>query len=162
MRGQSVLRDAEVLVYFDGVLIAGIVLDDVQDSYPHYLGTIVDGPGLGPLRTFVERFAEADPEFDYCPHHPHEGPYEESDTARYVEALSAIGADCANVDWDDPWLAPWRGADESTLRSYLRFLDFRLWRATNRAGELLTSIALPVSLDLESRRFVYNPYEGDE
>ncbi|MFE5326107.1 hypothetical protein ACFRCG_06900 [Embleya sp. NPDC056575] len=79
-----------------------------------------------------------------------------------MEILSAIGAEGADVDWGNPWLTPWRGADESILRSYLRFLDFRLWRTTNRAGELLTSIALPVSLDLESRRFVYNPYEGDE
>lgn len=146
-----------MLVYFDGELLAGIVLDDVQNSHPEYGGTIVDGPTLARWRKFVDVFHEADLEFDYCPHHPDEGPYEDTDISRYVDALSGLAEGTSAPDWDHPWLAPWKGADAADVESYLRFLDFRLWLAITRSGEVVVGIALPPNMDLGTRRFYFRP-----
>ncbi|MGW1991325.1 hypothetical protein [Embleya sp. NPDC001921] len=150
-------QQADVLVYFDGELLAGIVLDDVQDTYPHYGGTIVDGPALALWREFVEIFHEADLEFDYCPHHPDEGRYQETDLALYVDVLRGLQGSGEGTDRDDPWLAPWQGSDSAKVEEYLRFLDFRRWRAVTRNGETVMGIPLPPSMDLDTRRFHFRP-----
>lgn len=150
-------QQADVLIYFDGDLLAGIVLDAVQDTFPYYGGTIADRPALTQWSRFVKEFHEADLEFDYCPHHPHEGPYEESDLAAYIKALSALKNFDEDLDLDHPWLSPWKAVDPATLESYLRFLDFRRWRAVTKHGEIVEGISLPPSLDLQTRRFYFRP-----
>ncbi|MFI7274615.1 hypothetical protein [Streptomyces sp. NPDC049879] len=150
-------QQADVLVYFDDELLAGVELDAVQDTFPWYGGTIVDGPALERWRGFVEMFHEADLEFDYCPHHPDEGPYEETDLARYAEALTKLEGLEDDMYEGDPWLAPWKAADPARVESYLRFLDHRRWRAVTRGGEIVAGIPLPPSIDLRTRRFSFRP-----
>ncbi|ADI09636.1 hypothetical protein SBI_06516 [Streptomyces bingchenggensis BCW-1] len=146
-----------MLIYFDGELLAGIVLDDVQNSFPEYGGTVVDGPALPRWREFVEVFGSVDLEFDYCPHHPDEGPYESTDLAWYVNALAGLEGSHPEADPDHPWLEPWKAADSACLERYLTFLDFRRWRAVTQNGEIVAGIPLPPSLDLRTRRFYFRP-----
>ncbi|MFI7637510.1 hypothetical protein [Nonomuraea sp. NPDC049400] len=151
-------NELDIRLYFDDELIAGIVLDDVQDTYPWYQGVIVDGPALGRWRTFAEAYHHADLEFDYCPHHPHEGSYDETDLAAYVGALTELHQTGQTKDAcldDDGWLTPWTDAQPEQLEGYLRFLDFRRWRAVARTGEIAVEIPLPPSLDLTTRRFSF-------
>ncbi|MFI6286743.1 hypothetical protein ACIBCM_18670 [Streptomyces sp. NPDC051018] len=154
-------RQIDLFVYFDDELLVGVELDAVQDSFPWYGGTVVDGPALEGRRDFVEAFHAADLEFDYCPHHPDEGPYEETDLAGYVEALTRLhGAeddDDDDADQDDPWTAPWQAADPARLEGYLRFLDHRRWRVVNRSGEIVVGVPLPPGIDLQARRFSFRP-----
>lgn len=150
-------RQVDVLVYFGDELLVGVELDAVQDTFPWYGGTVVDGPALERWRDFVDIFHAADLEFDYCPHHPDEGPYGETDLARYVVALTRLDDPEADVYQDDPWLAPWKAADPARVESYLQFLDYRRWRVVTRNGELVAGIPLPPSIDLRARRFLFRP-----
>src|SRR5688572_21997321 len=142
---------ADILIFLDEELLAGIVLDPVQDSFPWYEGTISEGPALGAWRELVEIYNAAALEFDYCPHHPDEGPYEETDLSRYVELLTRLrdaggGAPKEEIDVDDPWLAPWLVKSREELERYLGFLDWRRWRAVTQDGQVVEGVPLPVDL----------------
>jgi hypothetical protein len=156
------LVNAHIRLYFDGECLAGIVLDDVQETCPWYLGTIIEGPAMRDWREFVVALHAADLEFDYCPHHPEEGPYEETDLAEYVDTLTALrrdqlrGTSVRSVG-DEPWLVSLTTTDPEWLERYLQFLDFRRWRAVTLSGETVESIPLPPSLDLTSKRFAFRP-----
>ena len=157
-REHDLLVELDVRLYFDGELLAGITLDDVQDTYPWYRGTIIDGPALAQCRELVEAYHDVDLEFDYCPHHPDEGPYEDTDLAEYVDALTALHRTSQAADAgpdDDAWLGPWRNAQPEQLERYLRFLDFRRWQAVTSSGENADEIPLPPNLDLVTRRFAF-------
>jgi len=154
--------DPHIEIHLDSEIVAEIRLDGVQDSFPWYEGTLTPCPELEPFRRFVDAYRAADLELDYCPHHPHEGPYEDTDLARYVAQLAALREQIAAsaIDpaaADDTWLAPWIGASLDELDAYLRFLDWRRWRAVTCDGTVIDGIPLPPRLDLEGGRFAYRP-----
>lgn len=160
--------EPDIDILLDGEALAHVLLDEMQDAFPWYDGTLVEGPALGRWREFVDVYHRADVELDYCPHHPDEGPYEETDLAKYVAVLTALhaarvaGRPVASDSGDDAgeldlWIAPWLDAPADRLREYIDFLDWRRWRAVYRDGTLVEGIALPPSLDFGSRRFAYRP-----
>lgn len=145
----------DITLTFDDEHIASIVLDDVQDSYPWYKGRVVDGPAMPRWRDLVEVFGQADLEFDYCPHHPDEAPYEDSDLAAYASELAAYQRN--RQASDSFWARHWDALDADRLAALVRFVDFRRWKAVNYAGEIVEGVPLPPQLDLQSRRFAFRP-----
>lgn len=156
----SPAKRTEILLLLDGEVLAEIDLDSIQDDFPWYEGTLIEGPSLPRWRDFVRAFHDAHIDRDYCPHHPDEGPFEDTDLAKYIHALTALrdarAADrVVPEDEDDTWLAPWRSAPLERLEAYLGFLDWRRWSAVTHAGELIEEIPLPPSLDLDTKRFAF-------
>lgn len=143
------------MLLFDDEHIASIVLHDVQDSFPWYTGRIVDGPTMFRWRDLVKVFGLSDLEYDYCPHHPEEGPYEDSDLATYVAELVAYQGDRRACD--STWTPDWEALDDCRLAALVGFVDYRRWKAVNRAGEIVEGVPLPPALDLESRKFAFRP-----
>jgi len=150
--------DLDILL--DGELIVRIVLDPIQDSFPWYMGALVEGPALARHRAFVDAYCEADLEFDYCPHHPDEGSFEESELARYIAALSSLADPSAprtaESELCEHWLAPWVDADVAAISTYIAFLDWRRWRAVDCDGQIVVAIPLPPALDFKSGRFGFH------
>jgi hypothetical protein len=151
------VASSDIDILFDGELIAGIVLDPIQDSFPWYTGTLVDGPALAKYRSFVDAYFEVDLEFDYCPHHPDEGPFDSSELARYIAALSSLvdpgTAGAIEPELREHWLARWIEADVAVVSAYIAFLDWRRWRAVDRDDQIVAAIPLPPALDVASGRF---------
>jgi hypothetical protein len=145
----------DIALRFDDEHVASIVLDDVQDSYPWYTGRIVDGPTMPRWRDLVEVFSLADLELDYCPHHPHEGPYEDTDLATYVAELVAYQRD--RRAGNSVWTPDWDVLNDHRLAALVGFVDYRRWKAVNRAGEIIEGVPLPPGLDLQSRKFAFRP-----
>lgn len=154
-------ENAEIIdIRIDGEVVASLELDAVQDSYPWHMASLVPGPALPKWRAFVDAYVLAGIEIDFCPGHPDEGPYEETDLAAYIAALRALlkdGASTTDADEDDPWLDRWRGEDPSRLEEYIAFLDWRRWRASSRrTGQSVPGIPLPPALDIASARFGFH------
>jgi hypothetical protein len=148
--------EPDILLYFDGACVAQLVLDDVQTEYPWYTCTIVEAPAMLDWREFAIALHSADLEFDYCPYHPDEGGYEDTDLAAYVEFVKAVRRSAPPSD-ETGWLEVLPSMDPGWLDRYLQFLDFRRWRAVNRSDEIVVGIPLPPSLDLTGGRFAYRP-----
>ena len=146
----------DIRLTFDGACLAGIVLDEFLD-YPVCTGTIVEQPAIAPWRGYVAALHAADLEFDYCPHHQDEGPYEDTDLAAYVDAMTALrdrlaaGGPVAEPGWPVP------SRDPDWLTTYLGFLDHTRWRAASPGATIIVGVPLPPSLDLETKRFAFRP-----
>lgn len=151
----------DIDIYFDDQLLAQIILDPIQDAFPWYTGTLIEGPAMPRWRDLVRAYHAAGLEFDYAPHHPDERPFEETDLAAYIADLVKLRAARAAGDQvtgeDDDLLGSWQQAPIERLDEYISFLDWRRWRATNRAGQIIAGIPLPPSLDLASKRFNFRP-----
>jgi hypothetical protein len=153
-------RIPEIDILFDNQLLGQVLLDPIQDSYPWYSGTLLEGPALPHWRDFVDTFYHAELEFDYLPHHPEAGPYEETELAEYVEALrslmDAIGNDLLEKDEQNPWLTPWIAAPVERLQSYLNFLDWQRWQVIyHESGDPVESVGLPPALDFQTCQFSF-------
>lgn len=147
------------MVAYDDEHIATIVLNGLQDTYPWYVGRIVDGPAMSRWQDLVEVFAQADLEFDYCPHHPDEGPYDDTDLADYVAELAVYRQrrlSGERPDGDDR-AQHWGRLDDERLAVLAEFVDFRRWKAVTVHGEIVEGVPLPPNLDLSTRRFAYRP-----
>lgn len=152
--------EADLVFRFEGRAVAGLVLDAVQDAFPWYEGSLLEGPALPDLREFLERYRAAELEFDFAPYHPDEQPYEETELCAYVKALADYRRQrTALVEGSDSyaWLLPWREAADAELDRYLEFLDWRRWQAVYRTGSHERGIGLPPDLDLTTRRYAYRP-----
>ena len=151
--------EPDITIYLDDQVIAYLLLDSLQDTFPWCCGTLVEGPALERWRGFVDAYHDADIEFDYCPHHPQEGAYEDTELAGYIEDLRALARERPAADEvssaQDHRLAPWIAAPPDRLSDYIAFLDHRRWRAINRDGDVVVGIALPPSLDFETRQFSF-------
>lgn len=155
--------EPDLFIYLDGELLATVTLDAVQDDYPWYSGALAEGPAMPRWRDFVDRYAEADLDFSYHPHHPDEGPYEETDLAGYVKALRELldarvrGAPPPDGSGEDPWVEPWLGEPIERLEQYIDFLDWRRWRVVSASGAIVEGVSSPPDLRVESGRFTFRP-----
>lgn len=156
-------REPHLFIYLDDQLLATVTFDGFQNEYPWYSGTLAAGPAMPRWREFVDRYAEADVEFDYHPHHPDEGPYEETDLAEYVKLLRELldarkrGAPPPDGSDEDPWVQPWLAEPIERLEQYIAFLDWRRWRAVTADGSIVEGVPLPPKLHVEHGRFSYRP-----
>lgn len=150
--------EPDICFYIDDDLVATLHLDGVQNNFPWYEGVLQTAKGTERWRVFIDRYREADLELDYCPYHPDEMPYGDSELARYIAALEQLRTDPdrRHDEVVEAWREPWRDAPREELEQYLRFLDWRRWRAVNREGAVVDSIALPPKLDLQSLRFGFH------
>ncbi len=149
----------DIDLFFDDQLVAQILLNPIQNAFPWYEGSLVEGPALARWRGFVRAYNDAEIEREYCPHHPDEGLFEETDLAAYVAALTELrdarASGRSTPDEDDAWLAPWSDAPLERLDEYLGFISFQRWRAVTRVGAIVEGVPLPPSLDLDAMRFAY-------
>lgn len=160
LRGETI-PEASLIFRFEGRAIGGLVFDSVQDSFPWYQGTLVPGPALGSLRTFVDRYNDIGIEQDFAPYSEHERPYEQTELREYRELIANYRtqrrADPQGQPLDDERLDPWRDATDAELERYLDFLDWRRWQALHRSGAVEYGIGLPPQLDFERRRYSFRP-----
>jgi predicted NAD-dependent protein-ADP-ribosyltransferase YbiA (DUF1768 family) len=152
--------EADIVFRFEGRAVAGLVLDPVQNGFPWYEGSLIEGPAYAHLQAFLAHYRAADIERDFAAYHPDEGPYEETDLFAYAQVIATHREHRSPLTDDEhvfAWLAPWRDAADTELDRYLEFLDWRRWQAVGRSGAIERGIALPPSLDFATKRYAYRP-----